>query len=218
MRTIRYIFPLIAAVMATAFVAQAQDRLTVSAVPRYDFAAIPGAQKFEGQTYSNSELGISLTLPECFKVVPAADTTKLAERAKAGTTDRMKEAINRTHILLNSMCTFPGDASLRANVLILAEPVTPGTTSKALAEANKKNSLPAPNLTLTEDVHSEKLGSQAFEAIGIDLAAGGSVIKQKYFFMTDANAGLTVILSVSSDTLLPAMMKGLNTFSKTKRS
>ena len=158
-----------------------------------DFGVLKESTKLEQHVFSNSQLGMSFRLPDCFAPFPEAQTQQAADSATHG----------RPYILLNALCKQP-DGS-RAAVTLIVEPIPDGVTPEKYAKVCIANVFPKPNATLEKDVHPEMLAGRTFQSYEVTITGAEVKLKQRYYTTTHSNAGITLIMMASSDSMMSTL-------------
>ena len=98
-----------------------------------DFSTLKQSTRFEQHLFSNSQLGVSFKLPDCFELVPEAQT---------------QQVVGHSYVIFNALCKQQ-DGN-RAAVSYIVEAVPEGVTPEKYARVNVDNAFPQPKCYIRE--------------------------------------------------------------------
>lgn len=179
--------------------------------------------KFEGQTYVNKALGLSLVLPDGWQ----AQDTEVQQQLTNTVSERMKErtqkadpavqravqsSVARSTILL--VAVKPSDDKISANMLAIAENIavmlSVRTPRQYLELARHTNSIGDSPIVLDEEVKNEKIGEVDFAFVNAHLRnpqlAASSTVQQRYYAMMRKNYAVMFVLTYGTPAQLQSCL------------
>lgn len=202
-----------------------RDSLPPRPAPTNQTPATPSVDqngRFEGQVYTNTALGFSLTLPEGWQPQDTETQRRFAEGAAqraqqyGGQSPAAQASVKRTSVLM--IAVKPTEGITNPSVIIAAEDIAlyfNVRTPKQYIEQMRTISRNTP-MVVGENVTTETVGGAMFGVVDVDFLnapqPGRAVVKQRYYVTIRKNHAIAMILTYHGPEELQACLDVVKSF------